>query len=186
MLTKEHLIKNKEKFKNTNYLGFYGGKNAKPYTPNSLSNFAPAIFTVNIKGENYTFNCVEQFIMWYKAKKFNNEDIAEEIINTPYNPVRYKQLGRKVKNYDDEIWSSIREQVFKAGLTYKFKQNKAHFDYLMGTKGIILVECNPKDNLWGAGISIEESFDNPSIWKGQNKLGFLIMEVRKELAAENE
>jgi len=53
---------------------------------------------------------------------------------------------------------------------------------LLATDDKILVEVNPRDNIWGIGMDE----DNPDIydetkWRGLNLLGKVLMEVRDEL-----
>lgn len=128
------------------------------------------------------YNCVEQYMMYKKAEIFKDDSIAHKIINTPYNPKLYKQLGRKVKNFDSEIWDGHKEQVVYDGCWFKFTQNKDLKNELIKTKGTHLVEASPYDKIWGCGLSE----DNPKIkdeknWTGQNLLGRILDEVRDEL-----
>ena len=53
---------------------------------------------------------------------FNNADIAAKILNTK-KPQEMKNLGRKVKNYDDDVWSQKRFEVVKTGNRHKVSIN---------------------------------------------------------------
>ena len=45
-----------------------------------------------------------------------------------------------------------------------------------------MVEASPVDKIWGIGMAkTDENINNPSRWKGENLLGFALMEVREEL-----
>ena len=49
-------------------------------------------------------------------------------------------------------------------------------------KTLIVAECAVKDRIWGIGLSMhDEDRLNVAKWKGQNLLGFALMEVRKSL-----
>lgn len=46
-------------------------------------------------------------------------------------------------------------------------------------------KCNPNDNIWGIGLSIDQSKKStPGNWKGQNLLGLVLMDIRAELSKE--
>ena len=46
----------------------------------------------------------------------------------------------------------------------------------------LLVEASPYDNIWGIRLSASSSeAQDPMKWRGQNLLGFALMEVRDEL-----
>lgn len=49
----------------------------------------------------------------------------------------------------------------------------------------VLAECAVKDRIWGIGLSMkdERRFDLDA-WKGQNLLGYALMEVRRDLTTE--
>ena len=55
--------------------------------------------------------------------------------------------------------------------------------YSAGSTGTaILAECAVKDRIWGIGLSMKDlkRFDITQ-WRGQNLLGYALMEVRKRL-----
>ena len=46
----------------------------------------------------------------------------------------------------------------------------------------MLVEASPYDNIWGIRLSANSlEAQDPMKWRGQNLLGFALMEVRDEL-----
>ncbi len=50
----------------------------------------------------------------------------------------------------------------------------------------MLGEASPVDNIWGIGMAkADENIYNPERWKGENLLGFALMEVRDELKQHN-
>lgn len=60
------------------------------------------------------FYNTEQFMMYHKAKLFNDIEIMEKIINEK-NPRILKEYGRQVSNYVEEVWVSSREEVVILG-----------------------------------------------------------------------
>ena len=62
---------------------------------------------------------------------------------------------------------------------HKFKGNGDLRDFLLDTGDKILVEASPYDTIWGIGMK-EDNPDCliPRNWKGENLLGFCLMEVR--------
>lgn len=127
------------------------------------------------------YSCCEQFMMFKKAELFNDSDIMQEILDSS-NPKEIKALGRKVKNFDNKIWNEHkRDIVFQANFA-KFSQNSELKEELLSTKGTILVEASPYDNIWGVGLDESDSrINNPNTWKGENLLGFALTEVREYL-----
>ena len=93
-----------------------------------------------------------------------------------------KKLGRKVRNYNDITWKEKRFDVVVKGNIAKFSQNEKLLNYLLSTGEKILVEASPKDTVWGIGLdeSSPEAIQ-PRKWKGENLLGFALMEVRNIL-----
>lgn len=142
-----------------------------------FSNFHPSQFSDNGK----TFNCVEQFFVFHKAKLFGDDELAEEVLKMD-NPGKMKAKGRAVKGYKADQWKTEQLRIMKQGLTLKFDQNSKLKDMLRETKNKTLVEASQHDRFWGAGLSLfSPKLANPSVWPGKNKLGQLLVQVRLEL-----
>ena len=64
----------------------------------------------------------------------------------------------------------------------KFSQNRDLREFLLSTGDSVLVEASPYDNIWGIRLAASsQEAQDPTQWRGQNLLGFALMEVRDEL-----
>lgn len=145
-----------------------------------FSNWYPSKFNWN----GIEFTRGEQYMMYRKALLFNDLEIAEKIMNTD-DPKEQKDLGRKVKNYNDEKWSELRFDIMVHGLYCKFKQNEKLKTILLETAGKCLVEANPYDKIWGIGLEESDSrAQDESQWLGQNLLGKVLNTVRDKIIQE--
>ncbi len=143
-----------------------------------LSNWYLSDFTA----EGILFSSMEQYMMYKKAVLFDDYGTAKEILNTK-NVGKIKALGRQVKNYNDVIWNGRRQVIIYQGLLEKFLQNQELKELLLQTGDAILAECAVQDKIWGIGLSMkDEKQFHISEWRGQNLLGFALMEVREKLA----
>lgn len=125
--------------------------------------------------------CMEQFMMAKKAELFGDEEILKQILSSE-DPKQIKALGRKVKNFDEAIWNEIKYSIVLNGNFLKFSQNSELKAFLLSTGDKILAEASPYDGVWGIKMSVNnENVRNPLKWRGQNLLGFALMEVRDEL-----
>jgi len=128
-----------------------------------------------------TFNCCEQWMMYSKAKLFGDIEIATKILNET-DPKRHKELGRLVSNFDPVKWDSVADDIVFRGNLAKFSQNQELKDKLLATGNKLIVECAPYDSIWGNGLNITDSLTIPqNLWKGTNRLGKAIMNVRDVL-----
>jgi hypothetical protein len=127
------------------------------------------------------YNCCEQFMMAEKARVFADWEAEAAILATP-NPRQQKALGRKVRNFDADVWNSVcRGIVYRANLA-KFEQNGELYDLLMGTGDRTIVEASPQDAIWGIGLRQDDPrAHDPAQWRGTNWLGIALMQVRDEL-----
>ena len=150
----------------------------------------------------YTFNTSEQYMMAHKAYLFNPVDsgggggtheqqqqqqrvnILDMILNEP-DPFLQKMLGRKVPNFDEQLWEVHRYAIVKSGNYLKFTQNEALKKILLQTGDRELVEASPVDRIWGIGFSAEKAMENRHRW-GLNLLGKVLMEVRGIIRREDE
>lgn len=133
-----------------------------------------------------TFNCAEQWMMFQKAMTFNDHEVAQEILQTK-SPSEMQSLGRKIKPFDPEAWTDIRQDVVFQGNLLKFESNPDLKEFLLNTAPNILVEANPNDSIWGCGSNEDdETTYQPDNWQGKNLLGEVLTDIRAVLIASAE
>ena len=68
----------------------------------------------------------------------------------------------------------------------KFSQDEELKKFIINTKNRVLVEASPYDSVWGIKMSSKDNnIENPHYWRGENLLGFALMEVRDKLIEES-
>lgn len=82
------------------------------------------------QNKEYEFENVEQAMMAGKAMLFNDIESFNKILNKP-NPKTVKALGRKVKNFDPELWDKYKKIIVKMAVKSKFTYNKDLQDKLI-------------------------------------------------------
>jgi ribA/ribD-fused uncharacterized protein len=142
-----------------------------------MSQWWPAVFEENGK----TYLTAEHYMMAEKARLFGDEEIREKIFSKT-SPKDAKDLGRQIRNFDAELWNDHKFAIVRQGNLLKFTQNTDLKSFLLTTGEKVLVEASPVDPVWGIGLTE----DNPKAliplqWRGENLLGFALMEVRDEL-----
>ncbi|MFS4448017.1 NADAR family protein [Maribacter sp. 2307UL18-2] len=174
------LIQNLEKNLKIKYLFFWGHTPSKDVTISStcLSQW----WTGHPFEENgIIFQTTEHYMMAGKAKLFNDNEMLQKIIESKH-PAEAKKLGRMVRDFDATEWENNRCQIVVQGNFLKFSQNAELKDFLLKTKERVIVEASPRDRIWGIGMSKNnENASEPKNWRGQNLLGFCLMEVRDRL-----
>lgn len=136
----------------------------------------------NFRIDNIKFNCSEQAMMYYKAKMFRDYEIADRILRSR-NPKDQKQLGREVRNFDENYWNNNREEVMYRILLEKFSQNQDFKKELLKYKDYDFVEASPYDRVWGIGLREDNDLVlDESNWRGLNLLGKCLTRVCNELS----
>ncbi|TCD08624.1 NADAR family protein [Pedobacter frigidisoli] len=142
-----------------------------------LSQWWEATFIEN--GVSYL--TAEHYMMAQKARLFNDEEVFEKIL-TEKSPRDVKDLGRQIKNFDASKWDAHKFEIVSQGNFLKFSQNEDLKSFLLQTKNKVLVEASPVDLIWGIGLAEDHiNAKVPKNWKGENLLGFALMEVRNEI-----
>lgn len=137
------------------------------------------------KYKSITFFNTEQAFMWEKAIFFGDMETAKKIVETP-KPSENKALGRQVKNFNTEKWSSVSFDIMVDVNYAKFSQDRHSKELLLSTGDKVLVETNPADSIWGIGLHwSNDDVLNESKWQGENLLGKALMVVRERLKEEN-
>lgn len=125
-----------------------------------LSNFFPC----KLEFEGLTFDNSEAA---FQAAKCLNPIERTKFVGLAAG--KSKRLGKKVELRPD--WNDIRIDVMREVLRAKFGQNKDLAEKLVATGDAELIEFNNwRDSFWGVCNG-----------KGQNNLGKLLMQVRKEI-----
>ncbi len=114
--------------------------------------------------------------MYKKAILFGDHNAAREILSTD-DPALHKAAGRKISNFQYEVWSQFRYNIMVEILNQKFED-----DFLKGkllsSGNRILVEASPEDTIRGVGLSENHpDIIDEAEWKGLNLLGKALMEV---------
>lgn len=144
-----------------------------------LSQWYPCRFVI----DDIEFTSTEQWMMYAKAMLFKDLDCANAILTTSSAKMQ-KNLGKKVTNFDDNIWNIHKKEIVFKGNFAKFSQNAELKTYLLSTKGKVLAEASPYDKIWGIGLSMDDEMRfNMTKWRGQNLLGEVLMQVREALKA---
>lgn len=133
--------------------------------------------------EEISYPTAEHYMMAGKARLFKDDEILQEILSVIH-PHDVKKLGRKVKNFSPEQWNEHKFDIVLKANHAKFSQNESLKKYLLNTKDRIIVEASPVDPVWGIGMSSDNpNITNPNNWKGDNLLGYILMEVRDLLTS---
>ena len=155
----------------------------KPSEPHGyLSNWYPSPFEL----DGVRYSSAEQYIMYRKCVIFGDTASAGAVLATD-DPGAQQAIGRGAKGYIGDVWAGRRQLVAVRGLLAKFSQNRDLKERLLDTGDAWLVECAQSDAIWACGIRLDgdERFD-AGRWRGQNLLGFALMEVRSILRRAEE
>lgn len=168
--TKTKLI---EENKINKYL-FFWKPNKNLTNETCFSQWQPSLFEI----DGVVYNCAEQYMMSQKAKLFKDEYIYDLVMDS-IKPQDMIKLGRKVKNFNESIWDKNKYSIIFDANYNKFSQNEKMKKFLLSTNDKVIVEASPYDKVWGVGMdSNNRKIYNPNNWRGENLLGFIIMEVR--------
>lgn len=122
-------------------------------------------------------NC-EQWMMHGKALFMKDFETAKLIMEAT-KPSVIKDLGREVKNYDEELWSKVRFAVVTFGNHLKFHSDGNLEKFLESTGNHIIVEAAYYDSIWGVKLAQDDDrILDENNWQGQNLLGKALMTVR--------
>ena len=110
---------------------------------------------------------------FFQAQKFNDENYQEKIRLAP-DPKTAASLGRSREVPIKENWEIIKDDIMRAAVKKKFETHPDLRKLLFETGNQEIVENAPGDYYWGCGAD----------GSGKNKLGFILQEVRDELAGK--
>lgn len=176
--TRSGLIQAVDSYSYRDFLYFWKHEEAgDEVTKACLSQWYPSTFVI----DGITYNCGEQFMMAEKARTFRDKETLAKIL-VATEPDVIKKLGRQVANFNPQVWDEKCIEAVYTGNMHKFSQNPRLKAFLLSTGDSTLAEASPYDKIWGVGLEEKDALKtSPHFWKGENKLGFILMEVRKKL-----
>lgn len=151
--------------------------------------------------DGVTFSSAEQYMMYHKAKTFNDEPSMRAIIRER-EPRKQKRLGRQVEGFNEETWDKVKFDIVVEGNMLKFTQGTVKTkdvpeqlagesrhgggevplkDALLATEDALLVEASKFDRTWGIGFTEAIARTTSKERWGENLLGKALMEVRNRL-----
>lgn len=142
---------------NEQHVRFWSLSGAYP----ELSNFWRSSFEL----DGVVYKTVEHYFQ--SKKTLNAIDCSR--IRSAKTPSKAKRLGRKCTLRKD--WEEIKELVMLRALRAKFSKEGRCREVLLSTEDASLHEMSPYDMYWG--------------YKGKNRLGALLEQVREELRDED-
>lgn len=162
----------------TKFIAFWGHRGRTDTVgPFLFSQWRDAPFTI----DDVHYPTAEHYMMAEKARLFGDDERRREII-AARDPGKAKALGRTIAAFDQSAWERSRFGIVVAGNVAKFGQAPMLRNYLLATKGKVLVEASPQDRIWGAGLTRDDpALDDPEQWRGENLLGFALMKARAQL-----
>lgn len=131
------------------------------------------------------FNCAEQAMMWAKGMVFGDKESQAKILATD-DPRKQKALGRKIKNFDLEVWHEVCVDLVTDICYAKFSQELSlGLCLIQHGYGRNFVEASPYDRIWGVGLSEDDNrILDPKNWMGRNYLGICLDRVCERLTKE--
>ncbi len=179
--TIEQLLDAEEHGEHLEFLPFWG------HTPPRDGRVGPHVFSQwfvsDFEHGGVRYPTAEHFMMAEKARLFGDDEQLEAILAAP-SPREAKALGRGVRGFSADVWEAECEDIVRRVSVAKFASTEPLRSYLVGTQRRVLVEASPTDSIWGVGMDRNDpAIERPSQWKGQNLLGFALMQARADLAS---
>ena len=131
------------------------------------------------------YKSAEHAFQAIKAKTFGDDVNFGKILKAK-SAQSAKSFGKKVVGFKEDVWTpEKKEEIMKQIVRAKFTQNLEVRKKLLDSGDKVLANADARDKFWGVGTSATTAIaKDPSKWKGENKLGKMLMELRTELRAE--
>lgn len=176
-LTPSNITYDKKDYNKNDFVFFWGHtpKNKDVIDESCFSQWYPSKF---MDDDGCEYLSAEHWMMAEKARLFDDCETLNEILKTIH-PREVKKLGRKINNFNQEVWDVYKFRIVCTGNDLKFSQNPDLKDFLISTNNNIIVEASPYDSIWGIGLSVDNAnICYPEKWPGENLLGRALMTIR--------
>jgi ribA/ribD-fused uncharacterized protein len=137
--------------------------------------------TVEIAGTTYP--TVTHYVGAMEALESKNDPVHEKIMKAASAKAAKAYLKKLNKN---EVWEAKKDQVMRDAIRAKFTQHPELRLKLLGTDKRPIGFADARDIYWGIGTSMDtDKAKSASKWRGLNKLGKILEELRTRLAEES-
>jgi ribA/ribD-fused uncharacterized protein len=148
-----------------------------------FSQWYPSEFII----DDFEYPSAEHYMMIQKAILFDDFPTAYKMLGLGITPARVKRMGRAVSNFNENVWNKHKFQIVVDGSFAKFTQNEVLKEHILSTDDKVIVEASAFDTVWGIGMTANAlGRDNPKVWRGENLLGYALMEARDLIRTEYE
>jgi hypothetical protein len=145
-----------------------------------FSNFYETEFEL----DGVKYKSAEHAYQAVKAKTFGDDEAFEKIQKAK-SAQSAKAAGKKVKDFKEDTWKEKKDEVMKTILRAKFTQNLELRKKLLDSGDKRIANADSRDKYWGIGTSANTTMaKDPAKWKGENKLGAFLEELRTTIKAE--
>ena len=145
-----------------------------------LSPEDPESFTV----DRVLFSTVVQYFVYSKAMLSGDRETARKILDE-HDPFVLNGFSRVIRDFDELRWNGQKGAVLYRGLAERFREHPEMVPELMATGEETLVYCDPVDGELGIRRwKSDPEAQDPAKWRGQNLLGFTLMELRAAFRSE--
>jgi len=153
--------------------------------PNGPYDFLSSWYKQKLKYKGIRYNCAFQAIMAEMARKFGDDDKAEEVM-TATDPRDMILTFDQFEDAEEADWRRRLESLVMKVNRVKFEKEELK-DQLLET-GAKYLGCSPPENPMDTFLGIGRGFDEEKAyrrkyWKGKNKYGKALEQIRNELVA---
>ena len=136
--------------------------------------------TVEIAGTTYP--TVTHYVGSMEALEAKNDTVNEKIMKAASAKAAKAYLKKLSKN---EAWEAKKDQIMRDAIRAKFTQHPDLRSKLLDTGKRPIGFADARDIYWGIGTSMDtDKAKSASKWRGLNKLGKMIEELRSRLTEE--
>ena len=130
--------------------------------------------------EHISYNTVEEAYQHKKTRLAQDLNKCREILFNA-DPGTQKFLGQRVRGLNEEEWNKNRLQYMRENLIAKYTHHQVLCEALLSIGRKKLAEGNSRDEFYSIGLALTHNdVLNPTVWRGHNHLGKLLMEIREE------
>ena len=137
----------------------------------------------SVEIDGVTYPSVTHYYIAMKAREAKNDEVYEKIMASATAKAA-KALEKKI-TLKEEDWEAKQDSVMEKGVRAKFTQHPEIRAKLLETGDRPIGFADARDIYWGIGTSQDtDKARKKSKWRGQNKLGNMIEELRTRLMRE--